>query len=100
MKLKTNQAVVTEKAVKLTSSIDEEIYKLKAEYNVLIYFMMVFQKTSISKDQIENGYNQLTENVKMFMLELQARQEQEKVEEEERKMMQLLLQKQVTKARQ
>lgn len=35
------------------------------------------------------------DNVKAFMLELQARQEQEKVEEEERKIMQILLQKQV-----
>ena len=51
--------------------------------------------TSISKEQIDKDYNELVNRVEMFMTEIQSRQEQERVEEEEREKMRILREMQV-----
>lgn len=51
--------------------------------------------TPISKEQIDKDYIELVDRVEMFMTEIQARQEQERVEEEEREKMRMLREMQV-----
>ena len=96
--LKTDQAKLVKRVSDLDTEIDEQIHKIKVILFLLgkLYIVShLFQREAIQKDKIEKQYDDILNALENLTNEIQARQEQQKVEEEEREKMRKLIEIQV-----
>ena len=82
----------------MDTEIDEQIHTIKVILFLLgkLYIVLhLFQREVIQKDKIEKQYDDILNALENLTNEIQARQEQQKVEEEEREKMRKLIEIQV-----